>query len=354
MFYLDLNLSHIATAKQIHFNKFKCYVFRRIGLTRCNLPKGNCSICDSSLGSISVDSGIQTFLMDQKNLSDILIGNPSTLLEVSDRFWNSLFPSYNRQTWGPYFNKKHISDNYAGSYKTQAKAVFKIINELKNVLDYNWFTNKNNKHYNAYMLSESLDRNTCTYCNRSYTSTVILKSKGQLITRPTLDHWFPKSEFPLLAVSFQNLIPSCYSCNSSVKGAVQLDLSKHIHPYVDSTQNTDFQFCYFYSTKLDRYRIFIQDTPYRGTKSKDTLKSMYVDEIYNTHQKELEELISIKKNYSKSYIDKMHKLLGQKIPKGEVYRMLFGVYYENTDFHKRPLSKFKYDILKQLDMVSDF
>ncbi|VTP91816.1 hypothetical protein [Sphingobacterium daejeonense] len=221
------------------------------------------------------------------------------------------------------------------------------------MLDYGWFTDKKNKHYNAYNLSEYLNRETCTYCNRAYTSTVVIKANGQCITRPTLDHWYPKSEFPLLAVSFQNLIPSCHSCNSSIKGTVQLNLTDHIHPYVDSTQNEDFQFGYFYSTVLNKYRIFVKDTPQKSSKSRDTLKAMFIDEIYNTHHAELSEILTIEKNYSKSYIKKMHLLLGQKISKEEVYRLLFGVYYENKEFYKRPLSKFKYDILKQLGMLSE-
>lgn len=355
MFYLDLNAAHIDSAKTKHFKRFKCYIDRRVGNSGCGLPKSDCTICNSTLEKIDtkLDRRIITFLNDPTNLSDILSGDPKTLLAVSDRFWTSIFSAYNFQTWRPYFNKKHIHANYRGPHKAQALQVFAIIKDLKQVLDYDWFTDKKNKHYNAYQLSEELNRGTCTYCNRAYTSTVILKTNGQLITRPTLDHWYPKSEFPLLAVSFQNLIPSCYSCNSSVKGTVQLNLTDHVHPYVDVSQNDDFQFGYFYSTTLDKYRILVQNATTKDTRSTETLKAMFVDEIYNVHHEELSELLTIKKNYSKSYIDKMHKLIGLKMTKEEVYRLLFGVYYENTDLYKRPLSKFKYDILKQLDMLTD-
>lgn len=354
MFYLDLNLINIANARDIHFEKFKCFVNRRIGNPRCALPKGQCTICDSSLKALkNLDPRILPFFRNAVNLINILKGSPANMLLVNDLFWRGLFPTYNYQNWKPYFNKKHINSKYVGPYKAQALLVFAIIKDIKRILDYDWFIDKENKHYNAYKLSENLDRNTCTYCNRAYTSTVILKRNGQCLIRPTLDHWYPKADLPLLAVSFQNLIPSCYSCNSSVKGTVQLSLTNHIHPYVDSNQNNDFQFGYFYSTKLSKYRIFVQDAPGKGTKAKDTLKAMFVDEIYNTHHAELEELLIINKNYSKAYIKKMHMLLGQKLTLSEVYRLLFGVYYENKDFHKRPLSKFKYDILKQLGMLPD-
>jgi hypothetical protein len=353
MFYIDLNSANIGAAKKTHFDKFRCYINRRIGNAGCNLPKGQCSICDSRLESISVDQRIISFLNNLANLSDILIGDPNSLLSVDNRFWVSIFPNYNFQTWRPYFDKKHIHSSYNGPHKAQATSVFAVIKDLKRILDYDWFTDKKNKHYDAYKLSDSLNRSTCTYCNRAYTSTVILKVNGQCITRPTLDHWYPKSEYPLLAVSFQNLIPSCFSCNSSVKGTVQLNLTDHIHPYVDITQNEDFQFGYFYSTSLNKYRIFVQNAPTKKSKSRDTLKAMFVDEIYNVHHPELDELLSIKKNYSQSYIKKMHNLLDHKLTKEEVYRLLFGVYYENKDFYKRPLGKFKFDILSQLGMLTD-
>ena len=40
--------------------------------------------------------------------------------------------------------------------------------------------------------------------------------------------------------------------------------------------------------------------------------------------------------------DKLH------ISKSEAYRLIFGVEYNEIDFHKRPVSKFKCDILKEL------
>ena len=39
--------------------------------------------------------------------------------------------------------------------------------------------------------------------------------------RPQFDHWFPKKKYPLLAISFYNLIPCCTYCNSSVKGDIE-------------------------------------------------------------------------------------------------------------------------------------
>jgi len=159
-------------------------------------------------------------------------------------------------------------------------------------------------------LAEKLNINSCTYCNRIYTSTIINK-KGNKIIRPTLDHWFPKSDFPLLALSFYNLIPSCSNCNSSVKGATNFNLKDHIHPYVDKSQTQDFKFNYRFNKNLNKYRIYIQDTNLFNSKSRNTLQSMFIDEMYNSHQSELDDLIKVKMNYSESYIQNIENYLVQ-------------------------------------------
>jgi len=80
---------------------------------------------------------------------------------------------------------------------------------------------------------------------------------------------------------------------------------------------------------------------------------MHLDDVYSSNISELRDLLTIKKNYSTKYISTMQRLLKVKMSKAEVYRILFGVDYEQDNFHKRPLSKFKYDILKKLGMLDD-
>ena len=341
MFYIDLDQPNISSARESHYKKLKCYINKRLGNDGCQ----DCDICRSRITPADgLDGQIISFFNDE-NISALLMGNPQRLIELNTEFWTTFFPTFRFPQWTTFFNRKIRGTDQ------QASQVFNIIDQLEKIVDYNWFNDKKNKYYSAYDLVKGLDRNTCTYCNRSYISTVIVKKTGEKIIRPTLDHWFPQSQYPLLAVSFQNLIPSCYNCNSSIKGAVDLNLTDHIHPYVDQDQIREFKFGYFYSGKLDEYRISIQDINYKVSRARQTLQSMFLDEVYNSHHSELKDLITLKKSYSKSYIKSMQKIMGNKLPEEEIYRLLFGVYYSEVDFHKRPLSKFKYDILKQLDMI---
>lgn len=336
MFYIDPFEPKNVTASNEHLKSIKCFINKKIDGPVC--ADLMCIICRSKITSVTIAPALKAFLLNNVNLETIISGNPENLLEANLRFWSSIIPGFRMIDW----------DNFL-HYDIE-----NIVEEKKNIekiFSYkDWFCKKESKYYSAYDLAKKLDRNSCTYCNRIYTSTIINR-KGFQIIRTTLDHWFPKTDFPLLALSFYNLIPSCSNCNSSVKGATNFNLNDHIHPYIDENQNKEFIFNYRFNSTLNNYRIYLQDVNGSNSKARDTLKGMYIDEMYNSHQSELRDLIKIKTNYSKSYIESIEKLFGNKLAKEEVYRILFGVEFESKDFHKLPLSKFKSDILKKMDII---
>ena len=82
---------------------------------------------------------------------------------------------------------------------------------VKWIFDYDGFS-KREKGYNAHSLVNNLNLSTCVYCNRQYITPV-----KDVKLRPALDHFYPKSVYPILALCFFNLIPSCDICNSKFK-----------------------------------------------------------------------------------------------------------------------------------------
>lgn len=89
-------------------------------------------------------------------------------------------------------------------------------------------------------------------------------------------------------------------------------------------------------------------------KVKETLEKLKIKEIYNEHSEyELKELLDLRYKYSDNYLkilfNDTFKL--SEINKKDSYRMLFGVEIDPKDFHKRPMSKFKNDILKELGII---
>lgn len=58
-----------------------------------------------------------------------------------------------------------------------------------------------------------------------------------------VDHFFPKSKFPSLSLTIDNLVPICADCNENKKEYHNFDKSKMlIHPYFDDFANTPFEF----------------------------------------------------------------------------------------------------------------
>lgn len=64
------------------------------------------------------------------------------------------------------------------------------------------FKKHNHKRFIAFF-----DTRVCPYCNRNYIGDINSN------TIYHLDHFWPKDDYPILAASFFNLVPSCASCN---------------------------------------------------------------------------------------------------------------------------------------------
>ena len=79
----------------------------------------------------------------------------------------------------------------------------------------------------------AVGQTVCPYCNRNY---IITDSD---VNTAQLDHFFSKTDYPILALSFYNLIPSCQPCNF-IKGTKELSF----YPYDTSDENEMLNFSY--------------------------------------------------------------------------------------------------------------
>jgi hypothetical protein len=105
------------------------------------------------------------------------------------------------------------------TFKTQLKAVFKYDNFIK----------RKKIKWDAYKLCEAFPFKVCPYCHYTHIFTVI-EEKG---IRPTIDHYYLKDEYPFLALALNNLIPSCATCNSNLKGVINFCKTPHLNPLID-------------------------------------------------------------------------------------------------------------------------
>lgn len=225
-------------------------------------------------------------------------------------------------------------ENWKPLYKILRKEIFG--KEYKN-----WGTRTT---YGSYTFVNDLGLKTCPYCNRNYTF-IVDEETGKL--RPELDHFYPKSIYPFLAMSFYNLIPSCPTCNHTKKDKVNLDL---INPY--ETKENDFKLTYL-PNDIDFFKIEKEKYDYKNFEIKfinnnPNIEIFKLDELYKQHKDIVLDLLIKKAYYPKSYIDELSNF---GFNKEEIYRYLVNNYLKNGDLHKRPLSKLIKDISEELGLI---
>jgi hypothetical protein len=305
----------------------------------------------STVAINSLPQNARNYLTATK-IKEIIIGKPQELLDIHNELMPLLIVGFDSLEYQNYFSYKKMKIKDAA--QTAIINKYNIINQLHRIFNYDKYISSSKS--TSYNLALKLGRNTCTYCNRLYTNTVLKKDiktnrmndKGR-ITRPQFDHWFAKSKYPLLSLSFYNLIPSCSVCNSSIKGDTIFDLATHAHPYL--AKESDFKFSFNYKDVAEN-NVIIKAVD--GSKIEKLLLEFKINEVYNAHSAlELKDLLDLKYKYTENYIntlfDESFATLGVK--KEEAYRLIFGVEHDEVDFHKRPFSKFKKDILEELKVI---
>ena len=244
---------------------------------------------------------------------------------------------------------KYFQENYPNSIgvenqkKEEWHQLYKIIRDEIFEKEYNNWGKR--KTYGSYKFVEILDLKTCPYCNRNYTF-IVDEESGKL--RPELDHFYPKSIYPFLAMSFYNLIPSCPICNHTKSSKVSENL---INPY--DIKDDDFKFTYkptdisFSQIESKKYDMDSFEIEFK--KKNENIDIFKLDELYKQHKDIVVDLLMKKAYYPKSYVEELEKSFG--FTKDEIYRYLLNNYKKEEDLHKRPLSKLIKDISEELDLI---
>lgn len=192
---------------------------------------------------------------------------------------------------------------------------------------------------------------TCSYCNRNYIYTT---SKNKKI-KPEIDHFYPKAVYPILGLSYFNLIPSCKSCNGFGAKHENDPFSKNMkNPYL--IKSDDFVFTH----KINNIAIINpivgkSDVEIHFKKSiQSHLDIFNLKELYELHHDHaLELIIKNRIKYSKKYREYLnsYSASGLKFSKSELDRMILGNYTLEKEQHKRPLSKMYQDLGKELGLI---
>ena len=227
-----------------------------------------------------------------------------------------------------------------------------VDDDLKDKTPFGLFKNRMKAYYEGFMkaqfnekitygywLSKMLNIRTCPYCNRSYTFTLNKDCK----TRPEYDHFYPKSVYPCLALSFYNLIPSCPVCNH-LKKEKEIDLN----PYLINAENDSIKFKFEdiegIKTVADiKFRLECKEEHF-GEKN---IQELGLNELYSEHKDFIKEIMDKAIAYNSSYYDSLiesFRHMGLNVQ--DIDNLIWGTYTENDKINKRPLSKLTRDILE--------
>lgn len=95
------------------------------------------------------------------------------------------------------------------------------INDFENIFSYSALSSDI-----GHDITDEWKIHICLYCNDEP-----IQTKGNRVRfRTDLDHFYPKTKFPFLAVTLSNLIPAGKTCNQSYKG--NKDMTEYEHPFV--------------------------------------------------------------------------------------------------------------------------
>jgi len=236
----------------------------------------------------------------------------------------------------------------------------KTVDALYHIFNYDSFrSSENKKSFRGFHLAKRLGIDCCPYCNRNYTTThsqdYLFIKGGKKEVFPSFDHFFSKGLYPLFAISFYNLIPSCNTCNSDYKGEKDTndDLYRILHPY-EKLQNNHFSFEFIpkdYEALVGKSKNIdlniVCNNQEIEQKFHRSIEFFGIKENYqNNHLDLIEDIIDKKVTFSDKYLNELQNTF--KLDFNQTYKILFETHFEDDKLHKRPFSKLKKDIFNNI------
>lgn len=184
----------------------------------------------------------------------------------------------------------------------------------------------------------------CPYCNLAYTY-----NRGES-TVAQLDHFLPKSEYPMFALCFYNLVPSCSACNH-IKSDKK---DKLISPYKDNAFK-DFHISCMYSKNPESTDLVDLENDIKIVlktsceEESNNVTSMKLDKAYEHHKDYAAEIIKKTITFANKDSQKLISDMGKKygVKESEIERFYFGNYMDEKDLEKRILSKLTMDLYNE-------
>lgn len=184
----------------------------------------------------------------------------------------------------------------------------------------------------------------CPYCNRQYIDIFDRQNNDGEKATAQLDHFYPKEQFPLYALSLYNFVPSCASCNQG-----KSDKTKAlIYPFTKNAKEENQQpYFKIKSEDLDHLRGNVPpviDYAFIDSDKKSHADALHHKNMYQNHSVFAQRLLQRQRLYNPSYIAQV-KAFFPKLSDEEIREVLFGFSGDLEELKQKPLSKLAHDIL---------
>lgn len=192
----------------------------------------------------------------------------------------------------------------------------------------------------GYWFFDSLGLDVCPYCNRNYILTIKADKHNKSQYRPEIDHFHPKSLYPIFALSFYNFVPACPTCNH-----IKRDRQLKVSPWIGYAEKKEPIF----RVKNANINPFPENPKIKIIHgNRKDISILGINRVYKKHTDVVKDILNRIQAYNTdAYSAVLESFQGIVNTEGELDRMVWGNYTDPDEFSKRPLSKLTSDILKQ-------
>ena len=219
-----------------------------------------------------------------------------------------------------------------------------------------------NKNWNRHKLLSLIGIEICPYCQRNYISSY--EENNDEKTTADLDHFYPKSLYPFLALSLYNFIPSCQICNSRFKG--NKDTRDSVYLYEEGFDELGVKFRtskeVISETLGERYSDFYVKIDYEnlknkedGEKVKNSIENLGLDRVYKkSHNQYIQNLLYNIEKYPENYLENCVEMFESNVDKKkqleEYFKDIVKEPYRKRIENEEPLAKLTKDILEEFNI----
>ena len=225
-----------------------------------------------------------------------------------------------------------------------------------------------NKKWSRHKLLSLMKIEVCPYCQRNYISSYEENNDNKpeenndKKTTATLDHFYPKADYPFLALSLYNFIPSCYVCNTVFKNGKEVQ----IYPYEEGFDELEVKFKTSkeaiyeilgekdsnFSVKIDYENLEDEENK---KKVENSIGNLGLDRVYKkSHNQYIQDLLYTIEKYPENYLEACGEMFendnDKKKQLEEYFKDIVKEPYRKRIENGEPLAKLTKDILEEFDI----